>query len=140
MSILPSFLYNETLKEAESTSTIIDIPKEYGIDFATGQLTGKIVEGLEAIKVWVWNCLKTERYRYAIYSWQYGVEYEQYIGQTVTDEYLQNDCKSETEEALMVNPCITGIDNFEATLDGATLNLSFKVETTFGTLEVNENV
>lgn len=140
MSILPSFLYESTLKEANSTVNVKDIPREYGIDFSTGKLTGNIVEGIEAIKVWVWNCLKTERYRHAIYSWQYGTEYEQYIGQTVTDEYLQNDCKTETEEALMVNPYITGIDDFTAELDGTSLHISFTLNTTLGSMEVNENV
>ncbi len=140
MSILPSFLSTNTIVTAEDTTTVLPTPKEYGIDFNTGQLTGRIVEGIEAIKVWVWNCLHSERYRHAIYSWQYGVEYEQYIGQTVTDEYLQNDCQTETEEALLVNPYITGIDNFEAELMNDTLKISFTLETTFGETEVSENV
>ena len=140
MSILPSFLSEEILEEAEETAAVLQIPKEYGMDFNTGQLTGKIVEGIEAIKVWVWNCLHTERYRHAIYSWQYGSEYEQYIGQTITDEYLQNDCQTETEEALMVNPYISGIDNFEAELDGDHLYLSFTLETTLGSTEVEYDV
>lgn len=140
MSILPSFLSTNTIVTAEGTTTVLPTPREYGIDFNTGQLTGRIVEGIEAIKVWVWNCLHSERYRHAIYSWQYGVEYEQYIGQTVTDEYLQNDCQTETEEALLVNPYITGIDNFEAELMNDTLKISFTLETAFGETEVSENV
>lgn len=140
MSILPSYLYESTLREAADTSTVLPTPREYGIDFTTGKLTGRIVEGLEAIKVWVWNCLHTERYKHAIYSWQYGVEYEQYIGETVTDEYLQNDCQTETEDALLVNPYITGIDDFEATLDGARMHIAFKLNTSFGSTEVSEYV
>lgn len=140
MSILPSFLSEALLEEAEETAAVLQIPKEYGMNFQTGQLTGKIVEGLEAIKVWVWNCLHTERYRHAIYSWQYGTEYEQYIGHTVTDEYLQNDCQTETEEALMVNPYISGIDDFEAVLDGDHLSISFTLETTLGNTEVAYDV
>ncbi len=35
--------YIEGLEEEKET------PKEYGIDFSTGQLTGQIVEGLEAV-------------------------------------------------------------------------------------------
>lgn len=59
MSILPSFLADQINEEKNQ---LLDVPKEYGIDFATGQLTGKIVEGKEAIKVWIWNCLKTQRF------------------------------------------------------------------------------
>ena len=139
MSILPSFLDIE-IQELSAAAAVREIPKEYGIDFTTGQLTGKIVEGLEAIKVWIWSCLHSERYRYAIYSWQYGVEYEQYIGETITDEYLQSDCQVETEEALMVNPYITGISDFNATLSGSTLKIVFTAETTIGDMEVEAYV
>lgn len=139
MSILPSFMDVE-IQEATAAASLQELPREYGIDFTTGQLTGKIVEGLEAIKVWIWNCLHTERYRYAIYSWQYGVEYEQYIGETITDEYLQSDCQVETEEALLVNPYITGITDFSATLQGSTLRIIFTAETTLGDMEVSAYV
>ena len=140
MRILPSFLSKELTAAAE-TVVVQEIPREYGVNFQTGQLTGGIVEGLEAIKVWIWNCLKSERFRYALYSWQYGVEYEQYIGQPISDEYLQSDCQIETEEALLENPYITGISDFEAHLDGTTLHISFTVSTTLGgDLEVSANV
>lgn len=139
MSILPSFL-DTRIREAAAAARVQETPREYGIDFATGQLTGKVVEGLEAIKVWIWNCLHTERYRYAIYSWQYGVEYEQYIGETITDEYLQSDCLVETEEALMVNPYITGLDDFHAELEGSVLRIRFTAETTIGEMEVETYV
>ncbi len=140
MSILPSYLYATTLQGAASVAEVMPTPREYGIDFDTGELTGEIVEGIEAIKVWAWNCIKSERYRYAIYSWQYGTEYEQYIGQTVSDEYLQNDCYTETQEALMVNPYITGIDDFAAELDKDRLHISFTLNTVLGSTEVSENV
>ena len=39
------------------------IPREYGINFETGQLSGKIVEGYDAILVWTWLALHTARYR-----------------------------------------------------------------------------
>lgn len=145
MSILPSFLVSELQKAAgtgEKSTAVQEIPREYGIDFQTGRLTGRIVEGIEAIKVWVWNCLHSERYRYALYSWQYGVEYEQYIGETITDEYLQSDCQTETEEALLENTYITGISDFEAALEnnGATLHITFTVNTTLGDMEVDTDV
>ena len=92
------------------------------------------------MKVWIWNCLHTERFRYAIYSWQYGVEYEQYIGQTVENEFLIADAQTETEEALTVNPYITGISDFEISFTGSKLNISFTAETTLGDLEVNTGV
>lgn len=139
MSILPTFLTQEDIPD-NAVSAIRKRPKEYGMNFTTGQLTGEIVEDLEAIKVWVWCCLHSERYRYPIYSWQYGVEYEQYFGETLTADYLNGDCKTETEEALKVNPWIIGVTNFSAEMEGSRLHISFTLETDFGEAEVDEYV
>nr|DAV32494.1 MAG TPA: Protein of unknown function (DUF2634) [Caudoviricetes sp.] len=137
MSILPSFLADQINEEKNQ---LLDVPKEYGIDFATGQLTGKIVEGKEAIKVWIWNCLKTQRFRYPIYSWDYGTDLEQYIGQTVSEEFLNADCEDEIREAMLVNPYITDIEDFTADFRSARLNISFTAVTKFGDAEVEHSV
>lgn len=137
MSILPSFLADQINEEKNQ---LLDVPKEYGIDFATGQLTGKIVEGKEAIKVWIWNCLKTQRFRYPIYSWDYGTDLEQYIGQTVSEEFLNADCEDEIREAMLVNPYITDIEDFMADFRGTRLNISFTAVTKFGDAEVEHSV
>lgn len=139
MSILPTF-WEDTIETLTIATSALPTAREYGIDFETGELTGEIVEGKEAIKVWIWNCLHTERYRYALYSWQYGAEYEQYIGQAVTEDFLTADAQIETEEALLVNPYITGISDFEISFNDSKLHISFTVETTLGTLEVNTDV
>ncbi len=139
MSILPSFLESEINKTMEQ-SPALEIPREYGIDFDTGQLTGKIVEGKDAIKVWIWNCLHTSRFRHGIYSWDFGWNPEEYIGQAVTADYIQADAQTEIEEALMMNPYITGIYDFSATLEDTVLQITFTAGTILGDVEVNMNV
>lgn len=139
MSILPTFIQAQIADQAQMTN-VIEMPKEYGIDFKTGQLTGEIVEGIEAIKVWIWMCLHTQRFRYPLYSWDYGADLEQYIGQTVTEEFLNADCEDEIREALLVNPYITGIEDFETTFENGRLLLSFTAVTKFGNTEVNYDV
>lgn len=139
MSILPSFLSIAASQEA-TQSKVLETPKEYGIDFNTGQLTGAIVKGIEAIKVWIWLCIHIERYRFPIYSWQYGCEFEQYIGQTVTDEFLHADCRNALEEALKVNPWIEGISSFEVDRQDEKLHMKFTVETKLGEAEVETDV
>lgn len=142
MSILPSFLQElsdaKTIKEY--INQVVKVPREYGINFQTGQLTGKIVEGVEAIKVWIWLCLHTERFRHAIYSADYGASLEQYIGHVVTDEYVNTDCESEITEALLINEHIESIEDFEVVRGVDRLNISFRVVTRFGDFEVSENV
>ena len=142
MSILPSFLEelsNIDIAKNEETK-VIEVPREYGIDFTTGQLTGKIVEGLEAIKVWVWLCMHTERFRHAIYSADYGTSVEQYFGHVLSDEYINTDCESEVTDAVLMNEYIEGIEDFEVVRNSDSLDIKFRVVTKFGSLEVDESV
>ena len=142
MSILPSFLQelSDTKTIKEDYSQVVKVPREYGIDFITGRLTGKIVEGLEAIKVWIWLCMHTERFRHAIYSADYGTSLEQYIGHMLSEEYINTDCESEISDALLINEYIESIEDFLAVRNSDSLNISFRVVTKFGSLEVDEVV
>lgn len=119
MSILPTFVVKDRPVKT------IEIPREYGIDFETGKLTGQIVEGIEALKVWIWMCLKVERFRYPAYSWIYGSELEQYIGKAYSEEFIQFDVPRAVEEALKVNPHIKGIKDFESSIEGERMIMSF---------------
>ena len=129
-------LADETVLE----SVELPYPTEYGVDFSTGQLTGQMVEGIEAVRVWIWCALHTQRFKYGIYSWDYGADFEQYIGQSVTQEFLETDCHDEIEETLLISPYITGIDDFEIELDGERLHIAFTVHTIYGDTEVDTNV
>lgn len=144
MSLLPSFMQaaaEAALADAAVMETVeLPYPKEYGMDFETGMLTGQVVTGIEAIKVWIWCALHTQRFRYAIYSWDYGADTEQYIGQAVTQEFLDTDCHDEVEETLTISPYITGIDDFSAELTGDHLHMAFTVRTIYGDTEVSINV
>lgn len=131
MSILPSFMLSQVKKRTE-IAQVIEIPREYAIDFSTGQMTGKVVEGAEAIRVWVWLCLKTQRFRYPIYSWDYGADVEQYIGKALTDEYLEVVLKNEIEDALKVNRYITGISEYTFVRQGEKVEIRFTINTTLG--------
>ena len=116
------------------------IPREYGINFETGQLSGKIVEGYDAILVWAWLALHTPRYRYYIYSEDYGQEYEDLIGKSYSSELTQSELERMTEECLMENPYITGIENFSCIKEEEKVKISFSLITTLGDGEVSTNV
>ena len=135
MSILPTFVTAEIEEELEKSPSLT-VPKEYGIDFDTGQMTGKVVEGKEAIKVWIWNCLHTSRFRYGIHTWDFGWNPEEYVGMAVTAEYIQADAQTEIEEALMMNPYITGIEDFSAEKVDDHLTISFTAVTEFGDVDM----
>ena len=132
MGFLPSYIENdETLEESEKITT----PKEYEIDFKTGQLTGRIVEGLEAIKIWIWLVLQTPRYRYYVYTWDYGNEFEDLIGQGYTEEYIEAEAKRMTEDCLLINENIQSISEFSASMENETLTVTFTANTIYGDIE-----
>lgn len=131
------FIDNEEEDVQEET---LYIPREYGIDFETGQLSGKIVEGYDALLVWTWIALHTPRYRYYIYSEDYGQEYETLIGKNYSEELTDSELERMTEECLTENPYITGIENFTCTKKEEKVTLSFSLITTLGDGEVNIEV
>jgi hypothetical protein len=137
MSLFPTYIENDEELETEIEET--KSPKEYEIDFATGQLTGKIVEGLAAIKVWIWLVLQTARYRYQIYSWDYGNEYEDLVGQGYTEEYIETEALRLTEDALLVNENIQSITDFSATLNNEKLTISFTANTIYGEIVISNH-
>ncbi len=131
--LLPAYIEGD--EELEGLWEAIKPPKEYGIDFKTGQLTGGIVEGKEAVKVWIWLALQTPRYRYYIYTWDYGNEFEDLIGQGYTEEYIEAEAQQMTEDCLLVNEDIQGITEFSVSMEKDTLTVSFTVDTLYGSIE-----
>ena len=52
MGLFPAYI-EEDEEITEELGEELTTPLEFGIDFDTGQLTGTLVEGVEAIKVWI---------------------------------------------------------------------------------------
>lgn len=132
MGLFPAYIENNATVSAEKQQIT---PREYGIDFETGQLTGGIVEGKEAVKVWIWLALQTPRYRYYIYTWDYGSDFEELIGQGYTEEYILAETQRMTEDCLLVNEHIQGIREFSVTMEGSALTISFVADTIYGEIE-----
>jgi hypothetical protein len=110
--------------------------REYEVDFDTGRLTGKIVTGVEALCVWAYLALKSKRYRWVIYSWQYGEEYTNLIGYSFDEDYLYSEVKRYIEECLFINEHITAIENLDVTQVNEKLHIKFKMITDVGSEEV----
>lgn len=129
--ILPSFITQE-IKTFKENQKYIDA-KEFAFDFNEKKMIDGTVEKKSAVKIWIYNALKTERYRWEIYSWQYGASLEQYIGKSYSDAYINDSVKKEVTEALKVNTNITDVKDFKAyMLDDTTLHMEFYVVTKWG--------
>jgi len=91
-----------------------------------------VVTGKEAVKVWIWKALHTARYRYEIYSWAYGNEFESLIGQAYTPTLKEAEAPRYLREALTTNPYITSVTNIAVDFAGSRLAVSGRVETIYG--------
>ncbi len=123
---------NEEIEEME------EIPyREYEIDFVTGQLTGRIVEGREAVKVWIYLALHIDRYHFEQYTWNYGNELSELIGEQAEQEYVQLEAYRMIEECLLQNHYILGISGFECEIENDKLTGKVTVDTEYGEVEVD---
>ena len=123
-------------EDIEVTDNSQSVYQEYGIDFETGQLTGDMVEGLEAVKVWLWLALQTDRYVFEQYSWNYGNDISTIIGSSPDPDYLALVAQKSITELVEQNPYIFGLHDFDIEIDGDKMNYSFVCETDFGEVEV----
>lgn len=116
---------------------LITTYKEYEFDFNNSTLTGKILEGKEALKMWIYKALLTSRYVYPIYSWDYGQDLDELIGQGYEVDYIKSEVERRVTECLLINERITRCYGFEINLLNDTLHITFTAETTFGEVTIN---
>lgn len=107
MSLLPAYIVDEEISVEEEE---IETPREFGIDFVTGKLTGEIVEGTEAVKVWIYLALRIARYRFFILSWEYGNELEELYGQGYSREHMECEAREMIKDCLLANDYIEEVE------------------------------
>ncbi len=100
----------------------------------------KWVYGLEAVKAWCYRVLQVKRYRLEMYSWNFGVEFERLIGKHYSMQYTRAEAIRYIQDALKVNPYITGISNVVVEFEGNKLNISCNIDTIYGSEEVSLSV
>lgn len=129
MSLFPAYVEDEIQEEPDET---LEIPKEFGVNFETGQLTGKIVEGIEAVKVWCYFALKVARYRYFICSWDYGNEMEDLYGKGYSAEHIESEAARMIEECLLENDYIETVSVSDAVYRDGRFQAAVTIDTIFG--------
>lgn len=128
-----------TLTDITDIQTTEELPifRELAFDFDTGELKTiggnyYYVEKNEAIKVWIWKALFSSRYTYLAYSTNYGNEIYTLIGRYLEKQLLYSELRRMIEEALLCNPYITSLSDFEVTRARARVICNFSVNTVYG--------
>lgn len=90
-----------------------------------------VVEGDEAIKVWIYKTIKIARYRYQIFTTDYGTELEELIGNKYTKGYTESEAIRFIREALMVNEYIRNVNIIDASFENDKLTVNINVDTVY---------
>lgn len=139
--------FNSSLEESN-----IELPlfKEYKINGIDGnndiEPTEKdndlvILEGREALKVWIYRTLKTELEKYYIHTPNYGNRLREHIGTVYNKTVKEVLIQQEIIDCLMVNPYITNVYDFSFTYseENRIPYVYFSVDTVYGSL-IHEGV
>ena len=111
--------------------------REYGFDFEKQRLTGEIVYNEEALKVWIYHTLRTNRYMFSAYSWDYGQDVNELIGKVYEKGYIDSEIERRVKEAILINEDIKRVYDFDITFKDGQLAGNFKVESIYGEVVVN---
>ena len=139
MSVFPFIDYSGSGSEEKNAETL-PLLKEYAYDFKKNELKldehgyTYMVEGNEALRIWILKALTTERFHYTAYSHAVGAEWQdQLIGHAMAGEILKLELERFIVEALMVNPYIKRLDNFEFERYATGIMVTFECTSTYGT-------
>lgn len=143
MSIFPFMDIEDIESTIDNSSNELPMYYEVGWDYIKDEPLIEnnefvIVEGNNAIKVWIYKAIKTVRYQYPIYSWDYGCEISSLIGQKYTKGLTKSEAERYIKEAILINPYITDVKIIDINFSEDILSVSIQVDTIYG--EVNVNV
>lgn len=113
----------------------IDTTKTY--KFTEDNLSGYI-DNLKALEQAIYKVLSTEKYKYPIYSFDYGIELESLLGKD--PDYVKIELKRRIEECLLEDERIEGVTDFEFSQEADCLYCSFNVVSIYGEIVVVKEV
>jgi len=100
----------------------------------------KIVEGNEALKVWIYKAVKTQRYKHIIYNDDHGTEIYKYIGKSYTKKFTEAEIVRDIKEALLVNEYILEIKKIDANYIGSTLTVEVELTTVYSDMDMEVSI
>lgn len=137
-NLFPTQVVTATSELPETQSRQIRFGKSWRFDFEAGEFVltpaGRVAEttGLDAYIEWCKKALSTPRYRYLIYSRNYGSEFDNLPGRGLSREVLESEIKRMATEALMIDPRTAGVDNFIFNWQGDDVYFTCDITTTQG--------
>ena len=105
--------------------------KTYYLDLENNRIIG-FCDGIEAMKQTIYCILNTERFENLIYSWNYGVEIKNLIGEN--ESYVIVELERLITEALTEDDRITDVSDFKFEIIKNNIIVTFNVTTNVGNI------
>ena len=96
------------------------------------------VDGIDALIQAIYLILSTERYQFVIYSWDYGIELFDLIGQPMP--YVMAELPRRIKDALTQDDRIEDVTDFEFEVMGKKLHTTFVVVSNLGNITTDLEV
>lgn len=113
--------------------------KTFDFDFKAGEFRMKngnpvVLSGIDALKLWMQKCIRTQLNRYSIYKGrQYGANVEDLVfGKSYNFDFAESELRREIETALLQNEDIQSMSSFSVKKTGSILNISLTLITVYG--------
>lgn len=117
--------------------TEIQTSKTFKLNTSKNTLVGYI-DKLDAVKQAIYLILNIERYECLIYSWNYGFETKDLIGEEYS--YVCSEIKRRIEEALTQDTRIESVDAFSFEKNKGKVHVTFTTHTIYGDAETETEV
>ena len=122
----------------------LPIFKQYAWDFDKKEFirdgSGGLIllEGREALAIWLIKMLRTARFTYLAYSDSYGCEVYEWMGKVTKKAVAISEMRRLLTESIMVNPYVKAIDAMEFVHDrrGNELTINITLSTIYGAVNI----
>ena len=129
---------------ATASEENLPIFKQYAWDFDKKEFirdgSGGLIllEGNEALKIWLIKMLRTARFTYLAYSDSYGCEIYEWMGKVTKKAVAISEMRRLLTESIMVNPYVKAIDAMEFVHDkrGNSLEINITLSTIYGAVNI----
>lgn len=112
--------------------------KNYKMDYMEQTIKG-YRDDLSAMEQVIYKILNTERYQYQIYSWNYGIELADLLGEPVS--YVCPEIERRITEALTQDERIESVNSFEfSKIEKGIIQVNFIVHTIYGDISAERMV
>jgi len=128
------------LPEVDSNLTIVtqsQPSKTFKLNTSKSKVVGYVDE-IEALKQAMLLMLSVERFENLIYTWNYGVQTSDLIGEDYP--YVCSELKRRIEEALVQDDRINSVDSFSFAKNKNNFTISFTANTIYGDINASKEV